>query len=121
VPAKLFWSVTVYDAATRSQIQTGQDKAALRSMFELKNESSPAADLYFGPDAPSGHEGEWIKTNPGKGWFAYFRIYGPEGPAFDDTWKPADFENVQDPEPQPTGRSGAKTSQQGKRHSYTSR
>src|SRR6202012_465325 len=30
VPDKLFWSVTVYDAATRSQIQTDQGKAALR-------------------------------------------------------------------------------------------
>ncbi len=26
VPAKLFWSVTVYDAATRSQVSTGQEK-----------------------------------------------------------------------------------------------
>jgi hypothetical protein len=31
----------------------------------------------FGPKAPAGHEGEWIKTIPGKGWFVYFRIYGP--------------------------------------------
>src|SRR5262249_60005849 len=33
VPGKLFWSVTVYDAQTRSQVQTDQDKAALRSLF----------------------------------------------------------------------------------------
>jgi hypothetical protein len=37
VPAKLFWSVTVYDAETRSEIQTDQGKAALRSLFELKD------------------------------------------------------------------------------------
>src|SRR5262249_48597001 len=37
VPGKLFWSVTVYDAETRSQIQTDQGKAALRSLFELKD------------------------------------------------------------------------------------
>src|SRR5262249_19000176 len=36
VPANLFWSVTVYDAATRSEVQTAQDRAALRSLFELK-------------------------------------------------------------------------------------
>jgi hypothetical protein len=36
VPDKLFWSVTVYDAATRSQVQTDQNRAALRSLFELK-------------------------------------------------------------------------------------
>jgi hypothetical protein len=31
----------------------------------------------------------------GKGWFVYFRIYGPEQPAFDSSWKPGDFEEVQ--------------------------
>jgi hypothetical protein len=95
VPARLFWSVTVYDADTRSEIITDQNKAALRSLFELKNIStSQPTELYFGPTAPAGHEGQWIKTIPGKGWFVYFRIYGPEGPAFDKSWKPGDFEEV---------------------------
>src|SRR5262245_60357220 len=35
VPVKLFWSVTVYDPDTRSEIVTDQGKAALRSLFEL--------------------------------------------------------------------------------------
>lgn len=95
VPYKLFWSVTVYDNQTRSEVQTDQDKAALRSLFELKNVSTTQpTDLYFGPTAPAGHEGQWIKTIPGKGWFAYIRIYGPEQAAFDGTWKPADFAEV---------------------------
>jgi hypothetical protein len=95
VPNKLFWSVTAYDAATRSEVQTDQDKAALRSLFELKNVSTTQpTELYFGPTAPAGHEGQWIKTVPGKGWFAYIRIYGPEQAAFDGTWKPGDFEEV---------------------------
>lgn len=95
VPGKLFWSVTIYDAQTRSQVQTDQDKAALRSMFELKdvNTSAPV-DLYVGPKAPAGQEGRWIKTEPGKGWFAYVRIYGPEQAAFDKSWKPGDFVEV---------------------------
>ena len=42
-PQKLFWSVTVYDSVTRSQIQTDQDKAALRSLFELKNLSGKSS------------------------------------------------------------------------------
>jgi hypothetical protein len=93
VPDKLFWSVTIYDSATRSQIQTDQDKAALRSMFELRDVKQDAPlDIYFGPTAPAGSVGRWIKTVPGKGWFAYFRIYGPERAAFDKTWKPGDFE-----------------------------
>ena len=95
VPGKLFWSVTVYDAETRSQVQTDQGKAALRSMFELKNQAGEkSAELYFGPEAPMGKEGQWIKTIPGKGWFVYFRVYGPEQAAFDGTWRPGDFEEV---------------------------
>ena len=92
VPGKLFWSVTVYDSDTRSQIQTDQGKAALRSMFEVKGAGGASVDLHFGPEAPAGQEGRWIKTIPGKGWFGYFRIYGPEAPAFDGSWKPGDFE-----------------------------
>jgi hypothetical protein len=72
VPAKLFWSVTVYDSESRSQIVTDQGKAALRSLFELKDNAAEATvDLHFGPEAPAGKEGQWIKTIPGKGWFGY--------------------------------------------------
>jgi len=93
VPGKLFWSVTVYDAQTRSQVQTNQDKAALRSLSELKElGSSGSAELYFGPTAPAGQQARWIKTTAGRGWFAYIRIYGPEAAAFDGSWKPGDFE-----------------------------
>lgn len=95
VPAKLFWSVTVYDAETRSQIQTDQNQAALRSLIELTPEKigkdAKEVDLYFGPKAPPGKEGRWIKTTAGKGWFGYFRVYGLEKATFDGTWKPSDF------------------------------
>jgi hypothetical protein len=95
VPAKLFWSITIYDPDTRSEIVTDQGKAALRSLFELKDLSAgQAAALYFGPAAPQGQENRWIKTIPGKGWFVYFRVYGPEQGAFDGSWKPGDFEEV---------------------------
>ena len=92
VPASLFWSVTVYDAETRSQISTDQNSAALRSMFELADgASAPSVDLFFSPEPPAGNETHWVKTIPGRGWFAYFRIYGPTVAAFDGGWKPGDF------------------------------
>jgi hypothetical protein len=94
VPAKLFWSVTVYDVDTRSQIQTEQGKAALRSLFELKAVAGSSAELFFGPAPPEGKEGQWIQTLPDKGWFVYFRIYGPEAAAFNGDWKPADFHRM---------------------------
>lgn len=60
----------------------------MRSLFE-KPEPSPdgSIDLYFGPETPIGKENHWVKTIPGKGWFVYFRIYGPQAPVFDGTWK----------------------------------
>jgi hypothetical protein len=93
VPGKLFWSVTVYDAHTRSQIQTGQAKAVISSLFDFPDTAGDdSVDLFFGPTAPAGHQDQWIQTNPGAGWFVYFRIYGSEQAAFDKTWKPGDFE-----------------------------
>lgn len=94
VPARLFWSVTVYDVGTRSQIQTPQNKAALRSLFELQGLTGGAVDLYFGPAAPAGHEHAWIQTISGKNWFTYFRIYGPQAAAFNGHWRPGDFERI---------------------------
>ncbi len=92
VPASLFWSVTVYDATSRSQIQTDQGFAALRSIFELADcANDPMIELQFGPEEPKGAESRWIRTVPGKGWFVYFRLFGPQGAAFDGSWKPGDF------------------------------
>ena len=93
VPGKLFWSLTVYDAETRSEILTDQNLAALRSMFELAGASGDSITLHFGPTAPNGDAARrWIQTKPATGWFVYFRIYGPEPPAFDGTWSLPDFE-----------------------------
>ena len=93
VPGKLFWSITVYDAETRSQIQTDQNKGALRSLFELADaEADEPLILHFGPAPPADAKGRWIKTIPDKGWFVYFRIYGPEEPAFDGSWQLPDFQ-----------------------------
>ena len=95
-PQKLFWSVTVYDSVTRSQIQTDQDKAALRSLIELKDlATTGTTEISFGPSAPTGQEKQWIKTIPGKGWFPIFRFYGPAAPYFDKTWKLEDIVAVQ--------------------------
>jgi hypothetical protein len=95
VPARLFWSVTLYDPDTRSQLRTSQGKSTLRSMFELRNKlGGSSLSLYFGPAAPVGKEGQWIKTVPGKGWFSHLRIYGPQPSAFDGSWKPSDYREL---------------------------
>ena len=95
VPGSLFWSITIYDAETRSQVQAEQGMAALRSLFELRDlPASGTAELRFGPTAPADGAGAWLQTIPGRGWFAYVRIYGPQAPAFDGSWKPGDFQAV---------------------------
>jgi hypothetical protein len=54
--------LTVYDAETRSEVLTDQNKAALRS-FELADVPPDApVGLYFGPVAPDGPENQWVKT-----------------------------------------------------------
>jgi hypothetical protein len=46
-----------------------------------------SVDLYFSPIAPKGMlASNWIKTIPNKGWFAYFRFYGPAQAFFDRSW-----------------------------------
>jgi hypothetical protein len=95
VPGKLFWSVTVYDARTRSQVQADQGKAVLSSLFDFGDlADTSSVDLYFGPTEPRMSQGRWIQTRPDAGWFVYFRIYGPEEPAFDGSWSLPDFSLV---------------------------
>jgi len=95
VPAQLFWSITVYDNETRSEIQTDQGYAALRSLFELMDIATDGdVELFFGPEPAAGQELRWIKTRPDAGWFGYFRIYGPRDPAFDGRWRLGDFEVI---------------------------
>jgi hypothetical protein len=94
VPARLFWSVTVYDAETRGQIQPYQNKAVLSSLLGIADNAGDTVELHFGPSAPPGDEARWIKTIPGRGWFVYMRLYGPEGPAFTGDFRPDNFERL---------------------------
>lgn len=94
VPAKRFWSVTVYHNDTRYLIQNKQNIADRSSRMDLLKNSDGSVDIYFGPTAPKGKEQNWIPTNPGEGWFSYFRIYGPLEAYLDRTWVLPDIEKV---------------------------
>ena len=91
IPAKDFWSVTVYDAETRSLLQNGQPKPSLSTYDKPDANADGSVDVFFGPRAPKGREKNWVKTLPGKGWFPYLRLYGPLQPFFDQTWRPDDI------------------------------
>lgn len=91
VPAKLFWSVTAYDATTASGLVNGQIYPSLGSRDKPEKNPDGSTTLYFGPEAPEGKEANWLKTVPGKGYFSLLRLYGPDRAFFDRTWKPGDF------------------------------
>jgi hypothetical protein len=92
-PVKGFWSVTSYDEDTRQMGVTAQGRPDLSSRkADVKKNADGSIDVYFGPTAPAGKETNWIQTVPGKGWFAYFRFYGPTEPFFDKSWGLPDLE-----------------------------
>ena len=91
VPAKDFWSFTLYDNQTRSMLQTDQRFPGLDNYMKgLKQNPDGSYDIYFGPKPPKGMENNWIQTIPGKGWNVILRIYGPLQPYYDKTWRPGD-------------------------------
>ena len=90
IPANNFWSVVVYDALSRSELQNGQPFPSVSSYTKPLVNADGSIDIVFGPDEPK-EKGNWIKTVPGKGWFPIFRFYGPESPYFDKTWKLEDI------------------------------
>lgn len=94
VPMKSFWSFTLYDNQTRSELQTDQQFPGIDSNKKgLQKNADGSYDIFFGPTAPAGKESNWLQTVPGKGWNMLWRIYGPTKPWYDRTWK------IGDPEP----------------------
>ncbi|WP_044300823.1 DUF1254 domain-containing protein [Rhodopirellula sallentina] len=96
VPAKDFWSFTIYDTQTRSMLQTDQQFPGLDNNQEgLKKNADGSYDIYFSPKPPEGMKNNWIQSVPGKGWHTIFRLYGPLEPFYDKSWKPSDPEVVE--------------------------
>jgi hypothetical protein len=96
VPAKDFWSFTLYDNQTRSMLQTDAQFPGIGSNDKsvVKNDDS-SYDVYFGPAAPKGKESNWVQTVPGKGWNTILRLYGPLEPWFDQTWRPGEIKLIE--------------------------
>jgi hypothetical protein len=100
IPARAFWSFTLYDNQSRSMLSTQQRYPRAGS----QSYPSPAAvqsengstTVYFGPTRPNGVErGNWIQTMPGKGWFTILRLYSPLESFFTKEWQPSEIELVQ--------------------------
>ncbi len=99
IPAGRFWSLTLYDNQTRSMLQTPQRYPRAGS----QSHPTPAATadndgsttIAFSAERPADTaEGNWIQTDPDKGFFVILRCYSPLESYFDKTWRPSEIEEV---------------------------
>lgn len=100
IPAKAFWSFTLYDNQTRSMLQTPQKYPRAGSQSYPSPAATAANDgsttVHFSPEQPAGVDrGNWIQTDPDKGWFTILRLYSPLPSFFDKSWQPSEIEVVQ--------------------------
>ena len=93
-PVRLYWSATVYDRATHALIR--DQKTVSRSSLNpgLQKNADGSVDVYFGPKAPAGKESNWVPTSASGKFEVLFRLYGPEKPLFDKTWRLPDIERT---------------------------
>ncbi len=93
VPVNDFWAVTIYDTQIRCPLHTDQLFPTVGSQDKgIEKNADGSYDVYFGPNAPKGKEGNWLRTIPNKSWFIILRMYGPLGPWIDKTWIPGNIE-----------------------------
>jgi len=100
IPARAFWSLILYDNQSRSMLQTPQRFPRAGSQSYPSPAPEAAADgsttIYIGPEQPRGvKRGNWIQTNPDKGWFVILRLYSPLPPFFTKEWRPGEIELVE--------------------------
>ena len=99
IPAARFWSLTLYDNQTRSMLQTPQRYPRAGSQEYPSPAAEAEADgstvVYLSPARPDdAAPGNWIQTDPEKGWFVILRLYSPLPSFFDKTWRAGEIELV---------------------------
>ena len=95
VPAANYWSIVLYDADTRVLMDNGQPFPSVASNQKVTYNSDGSADVYLGPNQPDDNDANWIKTVPGRGYFAGIRVYSPTEAFFEQTWRPDDIEKIE--------------------------
>ena len=92
-PARDFWSVIVYSMKTKGFVE-GAPRVGFSSvgLDRMKKNADGSVEVYFAPKAPAGMESNWIPT--GEDFFLIFRLYGPDRPLFEKTWKLGDVERA---------------------------
>jgi hypothetical protein len=91
-PVTQYWSATVYDGETHALVRNMQWASRSSQTPGLQKNGDGSADIYFGPKAPTGKESNWVPTDANRKFEVLFRLYGPQKPLFDKTWKLSDIE-----------------------------
>ena len=94
-PAKLFWSIVLYDVNTRTPLLNTTGIPAASSRTGVKLDADGSATLHFSSTLPEGVAKEnWIETNAGESWFAYLRFYGPTEAYFNESYPLQDIKRA---------------------------
>jgi hypothetical protein len=93
-PVRQYWSATVYDRDTHALVRNMQRASQSSQNPQLQTNADGSVDLYFGSKAPAGKESNWVPTSANGKFEVLFRLYGPEKPLFDKSWKLPDVERI---------------------------
>jgi hypothetical protein len=94
VPVEQYWSVTAYDRETHALIKNMPRASRASNSTEVQKNADGSVDIYFGPDAPTGKESNWVPTDPARKFELMARFYGPKKEFFDKVWKLPDVEKA---------------------------
>ncbi|MBB6463051.1 DUF1254 domain-containing protein [Flammeovirga kamogawensis] len=96
IPAKQFWSITVYDDSTWAFINNPLGRSGLGqfNLPDMEVNLDGSIDIYVGPDAPKGVVSNWIPTS-GKKPYIWLRLYGPKDTFWEKSFVMPDVELVQ--------------------------
>lgn len=87
-PAKFFWSLTMYDNATRLMVHNELDRYSIGDRTKgLTYNSDGSLTLYFGHKKPIKGPGNWLPAPEGD-FNMLMRLYGPKEEVINKKWAP---------------------------------
>jgi hypothetical protein len=94
VPAKQYWSITLYDLNTAAFLREARVISLDSYNQKTKKNADGSIDIYLSALPPAGMEDNWVTTIKGHQFFPIFRLYGPDREFFDKSWRLPDIEKL---------------------------
>lgn len=94
VPVAGYWSFTIYDSRTRSQVLNASKKAYISSNGNIQRNPDGSIDILFTPKIENFDLINVLQTQPGKGYFVMFRAFGPLEGILSKRWILPDIEEL---------------------------